>query len=206
MPFAKINGKELHYTDSVSSSGSSTSLTIVFVHGLGSTQNYYGAILPYLTKYRCITFDNYGAGRSKYDSQTHPDTSIGQIADDVIGLMDYLEVMKAVIVGYSMGGMVPTTIAASEKGSDRIISGICIGPVHPSSQVAEVFKQRVKTVREGKSIYLTSNHIPEAWFGYTPVLLTYFHPQAASRQWQIPYLPLQQVPQQTSFRSPSSEK
>lgn len=161
MPFAKINGKELHYTDSVSSSGSSTSLTIVFVHGLGSTQNYYGAILPYLTKYRCITFDNYGAGRSKYDSQTHPDTSIGQIADDVIGLMDYLEVMKAVIVGYSMGGMVPTTIAASEKGSGRIISGICIGPVHPSSQVAEVFKQRVKTVREGKSIYLTSNHIPE---------------------------------------------
>ena len=150
MPFAKIDRRELHYTDHASSSGSNQALTLVLVHGLGSTQNYYGPILPYLTDYRCITFDNYGAGRSKYNSETHPDTSIEQIADDVLGLMDDLKVDKAVVVGYSMGGIVPTTIAASEKGSARIISGICIGPVNPSPQVAEVFQKRVKTVREGK--------------------------------------------------------
>jgi len=151
MPFAKIYGRDLHYTDYASISRSSTALSIVFVHGLGSTQNYYGPILPYLTNYRCITFDNYGAGRSKYYSELHPDTSIEQIADDVLDLMDYLQVGKAVVVGYSMGGMIPTTIAATNKGRDRIISGVCIGPVHPTPQVAEVFKQRVKTVRDGKS-------------------------------------------------------
>lgn len=157
MPFAKIEGRQLHYTDYASSSNSPTALAIVLVHGLGSTQNYYGPILPYLTDYRCITFDNYGAGRSKYLSDMHPDTSIEQIADDVLGLMDYLKVDKAVVVGYSMGGMVPTTIAASKKGAGRIISAICIGPVHPSPQVAEVFVQRVKTVTEGESpIYLSS--------------------------------------------------
>jgi len=150
MPFAKIDGRDLHYTDYASSSGSAAALTIVFVHGLGSTQNYYGPILPYLTDYRCITFDNYGAGRSKYYSELHPDTSIEQIADDVLGLMDFLRVDKAVVVGYSMGGMVPTTIAASKKGASRIISAICVGPVHPSPQVAEIFTQRVKTVRDGE--------------------------------------------------------
>lgn len=167
MPFAKIDGRELHYTDYVPSSSSAGALTIVFVHGLGSTQNYYGPVLPYLSEYRCITFDNYGAGRSKYHSETYPDTSIEQIADDVLGIMEYLRVDKAVVVGYSMGGMVPTTIAASKKGAGKIISGICIGPVHPSPQVAQVFVQRVETVREGKSVPLKSPSERGATIDYT---------------------------------------
>lgn len=148
MPFAKVDGRQLHYTDHAPSSGSS--LAIVFVHGLGSTQNYYGPILPYLSQFRCVTFDNYAAGRSKYFSELYPETSIDQIAQDVLGLLDFLKIQKAIVVGYSMGGMVPTTIAASKNGAGRIISGICIGPVHPSPQVAEVFVNRIKTVKEGK--------------------------------------------------------
>lgn len=158
MPFAKIDGKELHYTDYAPSSDPREALNIVFVHGLGSTQNYYAPILPYLTHHRCITFDNYGAGRSKYYSELYPDISIEQLAESVLGLMDHLKVEKAVVVGYSMGGMVPTTIAASKKGAGRIISGVCIGPVHPSPQVAEVFVQRVKTVTEGKSASHSLDH------------------------------------------------
>lgn len=152
MPFAKIDGRQLHYTDYGPPVGSS--LAIIFVHGLGSTQNYYGPILPYLSQFRCVTFDNYAAGRSKYFSELYPETSIEQIARDVLGLLDILQIQKAIVVGYSMGGMVPTTIAASKMGADRIISGICIGPVHPSPQVAQVFVNRVKTVIEGKFQFL----------------------------------------------------
>lgn len=151
MPFAKIEGRELHYTEHHPSSESHSSLSIIFVHGLGSTQNYYGPILPYLSSYHCIVFDNYGAGRSKYYADLYPETSIDGIAEDVLSFMDYLKIQKAIVVGYSMGGMVPTTFAASKKGRDRIISGVCIGPVHPSGGVAEIFKKRVVTVRDGKS-------------------------------------------------------
>lgn len=162
MPFAKVDGRQLHYTDYAPSSGSS--LAIVFVHGLGSTQNYYGPILPYLSQFRCVTFDNYAAGRSKYFSELYPETSIEQIAQDVLGLLDFLKIQTAIVVGYSMGGMVPTTIAASQNGAGRIVSGICIGPVHPSPQIAEVFMNRIKTVKEG-GIETMANTIPGAATG-----------------------------------------
>jgi pimeloyl-ACP methyl ester carboxylesterase len=56
-----------------------------------------------VTSYRCIIFDNYAAGRSEYKPGT--ETSIASIGKDVLGLLDYLEVDKAIVVGYSMGGM-----------------------------------------------------------------------------------------------------
>ena len=144
MPFANINGHSLHYTDIAPSGDKEAKLTLVLVHGLGSTQNYYFPIFPYLTSYRCIIFDNYGAGRSKYDGG---ETSIPLIAKDVLGLLDHLKVQKAVMVGYSMGGMVPTYLASTSP--DRVVAAICIGPVHPSESVANIFKQRIPTVREG---------------------------------------------------------
>lgn len=152
MPFAKIEGRDLHYTDTAPTSKNASGLSIVFVHGLGSTQNFYGPILPYLTDYRCVTFDNYAAGRSKHlpASEVKLETSIEQIGADVIGIMDHLKIEKAILVGYSMGGMVPTTVASSQQGRDRVIAGICIGPVHPSPQVAKVFRDRVSTVQSGK--------------------------------------------------------
>lgn len=157
MPFANIEGRQIHFTDYPASSSPDNALPIIFVHGLGSTQNYYGPILPYLSQFRCVTFDNYAAGRSKYFSELYPDTSIDQISRDVLGLLDHLSIQRAVVVGYSMGGMVPTTVAASKKGQDRVIAAVCIGPVHPSPEVAQIFAQRVKTVMEGKSLIYSEN-------------------------------------------------
>lgn len=150
MPFAKIEGKTLHYNDHPPADGKAADLNIIMVHGLGSTSNYYQPVLPYLAKYRCITFDNYGAGRSSYLPNLLPETSVESIGTDVLGLLDYLKIEKAVIVGYSMGGMIPTYLAADSKGQSRVIAGICIGPVNPNPQAAEVFKKRVPTVREGQ--------------------------------------------------------
>jgi len=149
MPFATLRGRSLHYTTYPPTSKSPSGVSIILVHGLGSTQNYYGPILPFLSAHNCITFDNYGAGRSKYLADTHPETSINDIAKDVLGLLDHLNIDKAIVVGYSMGGMVPTTIAASEEGKARVVAGVCIGPVHPSPAVAGVFQKRIETVKEG---------------------------------------------------------
>jgi len=147
MPFATINGHSLHYTDIAPSEPAPQ--TIIFVHGLGSTQNYYHPIIhPYLSSFRCIVFDNYGAGRSSYDEAVQQETSIPLIAKDVLGLLDHLRVSKAVVVGYSMGGMVPTYLASTAP--ERVVAAVCIGPVHPSEAVANVFKQRVPVVLKGK--------------------------------------------------------
>jgi pimeloyl-ACP methyl ester carboxylesterase len=146
MPFVKVNNHHLHYTDIAPLKDQTPKGAIIFVHGLGSTQNYFFPIFPYLTSYRVIVFDNYGAGRSKYETGT--ETSIPSIAKDVLGLLDHLQVKEAVVAGYSMGGMLPTYLASTAP--DRVVGAICIGPVHPSETVGNVFKQRIATVKEGK--------------------------------------------------------
>jgi pimeloyl-ACP methyl ester carboxylesterase len=162
MPFATINSHTLHYTDiSPTSTSSTPSETLIFIHGLGSTQNYYFPILTHLRHHRCILFDNYGAGRSSFAPGT--ETSIPAIAKDVLGLLEHLTVRSAVIaVGYSMGGMLPTYLAS--KSPERVKAAILVGPVHPSPQVAEVFKQRVPKV-QAEGMEAMANVIPDGATG-----------------------------------------
>ena len=54
-----------------------------------------------------------------------------------------------------MGGMVPTLLASTAP--ERVLAGICIGPVHPGPAVAEVFRKRVAAVREGMYIYVSTH-------------------------------------------------
>ena len=60
---------------------------------------------------------------------------------------------------YSMGGMVPTHLAATHP--DKVVSAICIGPVHPTESVAQVFRDRIKTVIEGEfcQAQLNTSHL-----------------------------------------------
>jgi pimeloyl-ACP methyl ester carboxylesterase len=58
--------------------------------------------------FQVITFDNRGIGNT--DKTVEP-YSIKTMADDTVGLMDYLDVEKAHICGMSMGGMVAQEIA-----------------------------------------------------------------------------------------------
>jgi pimeloyl-ACP methyl ester carboxylesterase len=103
MPFLQIGYKKIHYTDLKPEQDARE--TLIFMHGLGSSQNYYQAVALGLQahKFRCITFDTTGAGRSPY---TYIEQSIQSLADDVIGVLDALQVPKAIVVGHSMGGQV----------------------------------------------------------------------------------------------------
>ena len=63
------------------------------MHGLGSSQNYYLPLVSDFIKesFRCIVFDNTGAGRSSY---THVEQSIATLSQDVISILDALEVVQ----------------------------------------------------------------------------------------------------------------
>lgn len=107
MPFTLLNNHTLHYTDlppSTNTNDAPAKLTLIFVHGLGSSQNYYYPILPALTArgFRCVVFDNYLAGRSFREEEwrAEEEASVQGIAADVLGLLDRLRVERAVVVGY----------------------------------------------------------------------------------------------------------
>lgn len=162
MPSATVNSHRLYYSDSQPTSSPSKG-TIIFIHGLGSSQNYYFPVLPYLADYRCITFDNYAAARSEYKaSETHDVSTIGK---DVLGLLDALGIAqdeKVVIVGHSMGGIVASYLASISPS--RLRAAVLIGPVHPTPNVAKIFQGRIDTVRKS-GMEAMANTIPGAATG-----------------------------------------
>ncbi|KAJ5997084.1 hypothetical protein N7522_008744 [Penicillium canescens] len=145
MPFVQANSHRLNYADShPAGPPTPTGLTFIFIHGLGSSQNYYYPVIPHLTdSHRCITIDTYGAARSPY---TNGAVSIPDIAEDVIGVLDALRVRKAVAVGHSMGGIVVTELGA--RYPDRMQGIVAIGPTHPSDMLVTIMSKRSETVLE----------------------------------------------------------
>lgn len=132
------------------------------MHGLGSSQNYYLPLMPsFLNEsFRCIVFDNTGAGRSS--TVTDPQ-SIATLSADIIALLDQLSIPKAILVGHSMGGIVSAHLAATR--SDRIVATVWIGPVYPSpTTVAPVFEKRIETV-QASGMEAMANTIPNAAVG-----------------------------------------
>lgn len=142
MSYVEVNNHKLHYADSHPQGAPEKGLTFVFIHGLGSSQNFYFPVIPYLTsKHRCITLDTYGSARSEYTGQP---ISIGSIAEDVIAVMDKFLIDQAVVVGHSMGGLVVTLLGAQYE--DRIKGVVAIGPTHPSETLVSVMTKRAETV------------------------------------------------------------
>ncbi|KAF2244638.1 3-oxoadipate enol-lactone hydrolase [Trematosphaeria pertusa] len=160
MPFLRVGCKRIHYTDFKPENHEARE-TFVCMHGLGSSQDYYHAVALGLQahKFRCIMFDTTGAGRSPY---TQIEQSIQSLADDLIGILDALEVPKAIVVGHSMGGIVGAHLAAER--SDRVVAAILIGPVYPNDSIAPVFEKRIQTV-EKEGMEPMANTIPYAALG-----------------------------------------
>jgi pimeloyl-ACP methyl ester carboxylesterase len=149
MPYIDVNQKRLNYSDSHPNGPPAGGLTYLFIHGLGSSQNYYGGVIPHLTpNHRCIAIDTYGSGRSTF---TGLDQSIDTIADDAVKVMDGLKVSKAVLVGHSMGGT--TVLQFAAKYGDRLVAVVAIGPVHPTAGTGQVFEKRIQIVSEGMSFF-----------------------------------------------------
>jgi pimeloyl-ACP methyl ester carboxylesterase len=146
MPFVELHDRRLHYADISPSDEikASSPGPIITIHGLGSSQNFYFPILPWLRDFRCIIPDTSGAGRSPFPGG---ELSIHDIADHVRFLLDKLHVEKAMIVGHSMGGTVAADFGA--RYPERTSAVIGIGPVNPNPNAAEIFEKRVRIVLKG---------------------------------------------------------
>lgn len=76
---------------------------LVFVTGFGGYQEVWAAQAKYFVGmgYQVITYDHRNFGKSQRTNKGH---TLQRLTDDLIELMDYLSITKAVFVGHSMGG------------------------------------------------------------------------------------------------------
>jgi len=103
MPKAKVNGISIDY----SVCGRGEPLVLIMGFG-GSKLGWFFQRRACRKYFRVVTFDNRGAGGS--DKPSGPYT-MRMLADDVAGLMDYLKIDKAHVMGVSMGGMIAQHVA-----------------------------------------------------------------------------------------------
>jgi pimeloyl-ACP methyl ester carboxylesterase len=93
---------------------------LIMITGFASAQNTLFTLARTFSKhYRVVTFDNRGIGGS--DKPAGP-YSTSMMAKDTIGLMDFLGIDKAHLMGGSMGGMVAQHIAIDHPNRvDKLI-------------------------------------------------------------------------------------
>jgi 3-oxoadipate enol-lactonase len=98
MPVAKVG--EINVSYKVSGDGQ----PLILITGFGGTPNALFAMVHTFGKhYRVVTFDNRGSGGSDKPTGLY---SVRTMAGDTIGLMDFLGIEKAHLIGMSMGGMI----------------------------------------------------------------------------------------------------
>lgn len=106
MPRIRVNGVALHYDDT-----GGPGEPVVFSHGLlFSGRMFEGQVAALRGRYRCITYDHRGQGRSEVPrSRSH---DMETVTDDAAALIEALGVVPAHFVGLSMGGFVGMRLAA----------------------------------------------------------------------------------------------
>ena len=108
--YAKVNEISIYYAEYGHGS------PVILLHGGLANADYWGnqikALAPYHT---VIVMDSRGHGRSTRNSEPY---GYDLMADDVVGVMDFLKVPKADIVGWSDGGILGLDLAI--RHPDRV--------------------------------------------------------------------------------------
>ncbi len=103
MPKTKVSGINIRYK--VDGEGE----PLILIMGFGGGRHaWFFQTRAFKKYYKVITFDNRGVGKT--DKPSSPYT-MRAMADDTIGLMDYLGIDRAHILGFSLGGMIAQEVA-----------------------------------------------------------------------------------------------
>lgn len=142
----KSNGVELQIRDY-----ENTGQSIIFLHFSGANLMMWQRIVPYFQdQYRVILVDLRGHGKSDIPADGY---HMDEMARDVIGIMDHLQIEKAHILGSSLGAEVGLSLAANHP--ERILSLILdgamnneFGPYGLWEGIEEAFEEHVNTQLE----------------------------------------------------------
>jgi 3-oxoadipate enol-lactonase len=123
LPYATVGDIEIYYEIH----GPSDAPALVLIGGWASYRWIWFRQIPtFEKKYRCVVFDNRGAGKSSKPDYPY---TIEMMSADTVGLMNVLNIETAHILGISMGGLIAQQIAISypEKVRSLILSSTHFG-------------------------------------------------------------------------------
>jgi proline-specific peptidase len=117
---------------------------VLLVHGFGNRKEHWRAQFKTLSKhFKVIRFDNRGAGKSDRPDMMY---TMELFADDIAGLLDYLNIDKTNIIGHSLGGMILQNFAL--KYPNKIIKIVLINtlagvtpPGIPPDKGVEIYRK-----------------------------------------------------------------
>jgi pimeloyl-ACP methyl ester carboxylesterase len=103
--------------------------TVVLIHGLGLTRAVWQWMLPDLKKFRVVTYDLIGHGET-----APPDgqPTLKDLAEQLAALLDHLQIDKAAIVGFSLGGMIARRFAQDYR--DRTTALVVLHSAHKRTE------------------------------------------------------------------------
>jgi 3-oxoadipate enol-lactonase len=160
VPHVKVNGVSLYYEEV----GSGPPLLLI--PGLGQSRIAYATVAPLLAdRYRVITFDNRGTGRS--DVPPGPYT-IEDMATDAAGLVDELGIGPVATVGWSMGGVILQSMLIDH--ADRLASAILLSTLPSYTEIQHPWLDGLLALRQAgvDPIVLGAASMPWA---FTPMML-----------------------------------
>lgn len=130
MPMIPTNDINLYVEDS-----GGAGRAVVLIHGWPLSGASWAAQVPALTQagYRVIAYDRRGFGKSDKPAEGF---DYDTLSDDLSGLMDYLDLHDATLVGFSMGGG-EVARYISRYGEDRLHSVVFAAAVPPFMMKSE---------------------------------------------------------------------
>lgn len=131
MPQADLGDISLHYK----TYGSGP--PVLGIMGFGLDQRFWAGQVPAVSSGNTfITFDNRGVGRST----RVPPTSIDEMADDAIRLLDHLEIERTVLFGASMGGTIAQRLVLDhpERVTALVLAITFARPVEYTRRLMEI--------------------------------------------------------------------
>lgn len=140
--------------------GQRGSPAIVLIHGLGLCQKIWDPFLLKLAaSHYVITYDLYGHGDSLPSSETH---SLDVYARQIIGVLDALDIERANIVGFSIGGMINRRFALDyPERLNRLV--ILNAPHDRGADGQAAVEARAATVRDHGAL-ATMDAALQRWF------------------------------------------
>jgi 3-oxoadipate enol-lactonase len=130
---------------------------LVLANSLGTTLAMWDAQLPALSgRFQVVRYDHRGHGGSPAPPGPY---TIEELAGDVLGLLDRLELERVGFAGISLGGMIGIWLAA--YAPERIAS---LGLVCTSAYLgAKTWQERIDAVRAGGTAAIAGG-VMERWF------------------------------------------
>ncbi|MEP7285291.1 MAG: 3-oxoadipate enol-lactonase [Chloroflexota bacterium] len=139
MQFATVGGITLHYR----LEGRQDALALIFVHSIGTDLRIWDSVLPHFADdFKLIRHDLRGHGLS--DDSPAP-KSMRNHVDDLQGLISYLQIEVAIVIGISLGGLVAMGYAAAYP---QHVKALVLCDTATKIGTAAAWNARIETLRQ----------------------------------------------------------